>query len=465
MLFSSITFLYYFLPLTVVLYFALPRRFKNTVLLAASLVFYGWGEPGHVWLLVLSAVLGYVSGRLVGKYQKQRAGKIFFTASVIVSLSVLLYYKYADFFLENYNALSAADVPLLHPALPVGISFYTFQLISYTADVYRGEKEQKNIIQLAVYVTMFPQLVAGPVVRYSDIAAQLDGRKHSWQKAAAGIRRFVTGLAKKVLIADQLGELCSAYTGSDEKSVLFGWLYAIAFALQIYFDFSGYSDMAIGLCRVFGFHLPENFQYPFISASITEFWRRWHISLGRWFRDYVYIPLGGNRRGRGRQLLNILVVWTLTGFWHGAAWNFILWGLLFAVLLAAEKFWLLKKLEKSRIFSRIYTLFFVLLSFVVFSAENAGQAVRNLGGLFGAGGIPLVSDEAVYSLQSFGTVLLAGVIGATPAVHVLAEKLSESPKGGILIKSFAPFVFAALALVVTAYLVDGSFQPFLYFRF
>ena len=282
---------------------------------------------------------------------------------------------------------------------------------------------------------------------------------------AEGIRRFVTGLAKKVLLADQLGELCSAYTVSAEKSVLFCWLYALAFALQIYFDFSGYSDMAVGLCRVFGFHLPENFHYPFISASITEFWRRWHISLGRWFRDYVYIPLGGNRKGRGRQMLNMLVVWVLTGFWHGAAWNFILWGLRFAILLAAEKFWLLNKLEKSRVLSRVYTLFFVLLSFVIFSAENAGQALYNLGGLFGAGGIPFVSDEAVYSLQSFGIVLLAGITGATPAVRILAEKLSERPAGGRIIRGFEPFVFAALVIVITAYLVDGSFQPFLYFRF
>lgn len=465
MLFSSITFLYYFLPLTVFLYFIAPRRLKNPVLLLAGMVFYGWGEPKYIWLLACSIVSGYVSGLLVEKYREKRAGKIFCIISIAVSLSFLLYFKYVDFFLANFSAVTGMKLSLLRPALPVGISFYTFQLISYTVDVYRGAGAQRNMVRLAVYISLFPQLVAGPIVRYHDIEGQLKDREHSWHGAAEGIRRFVTGLAKKVLLADQLGELCSAYTVSAEKSVLFCWLYALAFALQIYFDFSGYSDMAVGLCRVFGFRLPENFHYPFISASITEFWRRWHISLGRWFRDYVYIPLGGNRKGRGRQMLNILVVWVLTGFWHGAAWNFILWGLLFAMLLAAEKFWLLNKLEKSLVLSRVYTLFFVLLSFVIFSAENAGQALYNLGGLFGAGGIPFVSDEAVYSLQSFGIVLLAGITGATPTVRILAEKLSERPAGGRIIRGFEPFVFAALVIVITAYLVDGSFQPFLYFRF
>ncbi len=465
MLFSSITFLYYFLPLTVAFYFLVPRRLKNVVLLFASLVFYGWGEPKYIRLLGLTVVLGYGFGLLVERYRNKRAGRILCITSVVVTLSFLVYFKYADFFLSNIHAVTGWNIALLRLTLPIGISFYTFQIISYTIDVYRGETAQRSLIDLAAYVTMFPQLIAGPIVRYSDIADQLSARQHSWHGAAEGIRRFVIGLAKKILLADQLGELCSVFRASDEKSVLFYWMYACAFTLQIYFDFSGYSDMAIGIGGVFGFRIPENFNYPYISKTITEFWRRWHISLGTWFRDYVYIPLGGNRKGRWRQLFNILVVWLLTGFWHGAAWNFILWGLLFAVLLTVEKLWLLRKLEKSRIVSRIYTLLFVLFGFVIFNAENVGQAVSDLGGMIGVGGLPLISDETLYNLRSFGIVLLAGGIGATPVVRNLAGKVSEHPAGDRILEFVEPVGLAVLMLVMTAYLVDGSFQAFLYFRF
>ena len=341
MLFSSVPFLYYFLPLVLAVYFLTPARFRNAVLLLASLIFYAWGEPKYVLLMLASILSGYGFGLLQERYRGQKGAKLVCGLSVAVSLSFLLYFKYADFFLENFNAATGLGVPLLRIALPIGISFYTFQIISYTVDVYRGEPAQKNLIHLAAYVAMFPQLIAGPIVRYSDIAQQLEHRSHSTALAAEGVRRFLIGLGKKILIANQLGELCSVFRASDEKSVLFYWLYAVAFALHIYFDFSGYSDMAIGLGKVFGFHFLENFNYPYISASITEFWRRWHMSLGTWFRDYVYIPLGGNRVGRARQLLNILVVWMLTGFWHGAAWNFVVWGLMFAVLLIMEKLWLL----------------------------------------------------------------------------------------------------------------------------
>ena len=361
--------------------------------------------------------------------------------------------------------MTGMNLSLLRLALPIGISFYTFQIISYTLDVYRGETAQKNIIHLAAYIAMFPQLIAGPIVRYCDIAGQLACREHSWHKVALGIRRFVIGLAKKILLANQLGELCSVFRASEEKSVLFYWLYAVAFALHIYFDFSGYSDMAIGLGKVFGFRFLENFNYPYISSSITEFWRRWHISLGTWFRDYVYIPLGGNRKGKRRQLLNILVVWMLTGFWHGAAWNFILWGLFFAVLLTLEKLWLLNILKRNRLLAHVYTLFFVLLSFVVFNAENMGQAFSDITGLFGGGGIPFISAEAVYCLKSFGIVLLAGGVGATPAVHDFIKRLSENTVGGKILNLVEPIGLALLMLVMTAYLVDGSFNPFLYFRF
>lgn len=465
MLFSSISFLYYFLPLTLAFYFSVPQKFKNAVLLLASLVFYGWGEPKYVLLMGFLVLQGYGFGLLLERYRGKRTGRICCMVSVVVSLSFLLYFKYADFFLGNFNRVTGLSLPLLRLALPVGISFYTFQIISYTVDVYRGEAAQRNPVRLAAYVVMFPQLVAGPIVRYSDLAGQLADRTHSFRGAAYGIRRFVIGLAKKILLANQLGELCGVFRASGEKSVLFHWMYAVAFTLQIYFDFSGYSDMAIGLGRIFGFRFLENFNYPYISASITEFWRRWHISLGTWFRDYVYIPLGGNRRGRGRQLVNILAVWMLTGLWHGAAWNFVLWGLFYAVLLTAEKLWLLEKLEKSRVLSRIYTLFFVMAGFVVFHARDLGQAYADLAGLVGGGGIPLVSAQALYCLRSFGIVLLAGGIGATPAVCGLGKKMAAYPAGKKVLDLVEPLALAALLLVMTAYLVDGSFNPFLYFRF
>ena len=435
------------------------------MLLLASLIFYAWGEPKYVLLMLASILSGYGFGLLQERYRGQKGAKLFCGLSVAVSLSFLLYFKYADFFLENFNAATGLGVPLLRIALPIGISFYTFQIISYTVDVYRGEPAQKNLIHLAAYVAMFPQLIAGPIVRYSDIAQQLEHRSHSTALAAEGVRRFLIGLGKKILIANQLGELCSVFRASDEKSVLFYWLYAVAFALHIYFDFSGYSDMAIGLGKVFGFHFLENFNYPYISASITEFWRRWHMSLGTWFRDYVYIPLGGNRVGRARQLLNILVVWMLTGFWHGAAWNFVVWGLMFAVLLIMEKLWLLKPLSKCRPLAHLYVVFFVVISFVIFNAENMGQALSDIGGLFGAGGIPLVSAEAVYCLRSFALVLILAVLGATPLLRNGLVRLSQYPTAGKVLNALEPFTLFVLLLVMTGYLVDGSFNPFLYFRF
>ena len=465
MLFSSIPFLYYFLPLVLAVYFLTPARFRNAVLLLASLIFYAWGEPKYVLLMLASILSGYGFGLLQERYRGQKGAKLVCGLSVAVSLSFLLYFKYADFFLENFNAATGLGVPLLRIALPIGISFYTFQIISYTVDVYRGEPAQKNLIHLAAYVAMFPQLIAGPIVRYSDIAQQLEHRSHSTALAAEGVRRFLIGLGKKILIANQLGELCSVFRASDEKSVLFYWLYAVAFALHIYFDFSGYSDMAIGLGKVFGFHFLENFNYPYISASITEFWRRWHMSLGTWFRDYVYIPLGGNRVGRARQLLNILVVWMLTGFWHGAAWNFVVWGLMFAVLLIMEKLWLLKPLSKCRPLAHLYVVFFVVISFVIFNAENMGQAISDIGGLFGAGGIPLVSAEAVYCLRSFALVLILAVLGATPLLRNGLVRLSQYPTAGKVLNALEPFTLFVLLLVMTGYLVDGSFNPFLYFRF
>lgn len=465
MLFSSITFLYYFFPLTIALYFMVPKQLKNVVLLLSSLVFYGWGEPKYVMLMGLSIIFSYGLGLLIEKFRDKKAGIYLCTGSVFISLLFLFYFKYMDFFLENFNAVSGFELSPLGIVLPIGISFYTFQLISYTVDVYRGEAAQKNIIHLAVYIAMFPQLIAGPIVRYSHISGQIKNRHHSIEMAAEGIRRFMIGLSKKVLIANQLGELCNIFRNAEGKSVLFYWIYAIAFALHIYFDFSGYSDMAIGLGRIFGFSFLENFNYPYISASITEFWRRWHISLGSWFRDYVYIPLGGNRVKKGRWFFNIFLVWMLTGFWHGAAWNFVLWGLLFAILLILEKLWLLKVLEKSKVFSHIYTLFFVILGFVIFNGADLGQAFSDIGGLFGAGGIPFVSKEALYYLKSFGIILLMGAVGASPLARNLIVCISNKRVGEKIINMAEPIVLAVLFLVITAYLVDGSFNPFLYFRF
>ncbi|MDE6166878.1 MAG: MBOAT family protein, partial [Acetatifactor sp.] len=427
MIFSSVTFLYYFLPLTAAVYFLAPKRLRNSVLLLGSLIFYAWGEPKYVFLMGISILLCYILGLLTEKYREKKAGRLFCLLSILISLSFLIYFKYTDFFLENFNAATGLDIPLLRITLPIGISFYTFQIISYTVDVYRGGPAQKNLIDLAAYISMFPQLIAGPIVRYSDLADQLKKRPHSWGMAAEGIRRFMIGLGKKVLLANQMGELCAAFQASGEKSVLFYWIYSVALCLQIYFDFSGYSDMALGLGRVFGFRFPENFNYPYVSASITEFWRRWHMSLGAWFRDYVYIPLGGNRMGRMRHLFNILVVWMLTGFWHGAAWNFIVWGLLFALLLILEKLWLLKLLPKSKILSHGYVLFIVLVSFVIFNGPSLGEACTNIAGMFGAGEIPFVSKETLYCLKSFSILLAAGVIGATPLPRHLAEALSKRP--------------------------------------
>ncbi len=407
MLFSSIPFLYYFLPPVLALYFLVPAGWRNGVLLLASLLFYGWGEPRYLLLMLLSVLAGWLFGLLMEKYRGRAAAKALCGISVAVSLCFLLYFKYTDFFLESFNALTGQSLPLLRIALPIGISFYTFQIISYTVDVYRGEPAQRSFIRLAAYISMFPQLIAGPIVRYSTIAAQLEKRSLSSAACAEGIRRFLLGLAKKILLANQLGEFCASFRASDEKSVLFYWLYALAFALQIYFDFSGYSDMAIGLGRLLGFSFLENFNYPYISSSITEFWRRWHISLGTWFRDYVYIPLGGNRKGRARQLFNIFIVWSLTGFWHGAAWNFVVWGLLFALLLILEKSWLLPHLGRHRLLSHGYVIFFVIISFVIFNAQDMGQALSDLAGLATATWLSALAGSWAFPFWKISTTLIS----------------------------------------------------------
>lgn len=465
MLFSGIPFLYYFLPVVLILYFIAPKKLKNTVLLLSSLVFYGWGEPKYVILMVASIIIGYVSGLLIEAKNNKKAKKVILFISVFINLGFLAYFKYADFFIENFNAATGLGVPLLRIALPIGISFYTFQILSYSIDVYRGIPAQKNIINLAAYITMFPQLIAGPIVRYTDISAELAERKHTLEGFATGMRRFILGLSKKVLIANILGELCDTFRASDDKAVLYYWLYAVAFALHVYFDFSGYSDMAIGLGKIFGFKFCENFNYPFIAKSATEFWRRWHMSLGTWFRDYVYIPMGGNRVSLPRWFFNIFTVWMLTGFWHGAAWTFIIWGLYFAIFLCIEKLFLLKLLEKTKVLNRIYILLIITTSFVIFNATDMGEAFQYIKCMFGFGNVPLVSAEYLYYLKSYAVPMVIALVGATPVVKNAVKKLLENKPIKAVMNVAEPVTLVVLFVVVTAFLVDGSFNPFLYFRF
>jgi len=460
MLFSSIPFLYYFLPAVLVLYFLVPWKLKNAVLLVSSLFFYGWGEPKYLLLMALTIGAFYGCGLAIEKAPSRTGKKLWLTVSVAVGIALLTVFKYADFFIQSLGAVTGLSLPLLRLALPIGISFYTFQCMSYAVDVYRGNvPAQKNLITFGAYVALFPQLIAGPIVRYVDVARELENRTTTFEDAACGARRFLVGLSKKILIANQLGLLTEIFRASGEKSILFYWMYAVAFMLHIYFDFSGYSDMAIGLGRIFGFHFIENFNYPYLSKSVTEFWRRWHMSLGSWFRDYVYIPMGGNRVSKSRWIFNILTVWMLTGLWHGASWNFVLWGLMFAVLLLLEK--LVFPVGKLPVIAqRIYVLFVVMVSFVLFNAADLAQAAGDIGGLFGAGGVPLVTEESVYYLRSYAGIFLAGIIGATPAVKTLAGRIPER-----IAAVLEPLVLMVLLLVCTGYLVDGSFNPFLYFRF
>ena len=457
MLFSSIPFLYYFLPGVLILYFLVPRGLRNGLLLLASLLFYAWGEPRYVLLMIAAILLFYGYGIAI---EKGKHKKLWLILSVLTGAAMLAVFKYADFALENWNRLTGMGIPLLKLALPIGISFYTFQCVSYTVDVYRRDTAaQRNLIHFGTYVALFPQLIAGPIVRYVDVAQALEKREVSWTETADGMFGFLVGLGKKVLLSNAFGELTELFRSSGDQSVLFYWLYAVAFTLHIYFDFSGYSDMAIGLGRILGFQFPKNFDYPYVSKSVTEFWRRWHMTLGGWFRDYVYIPLGGNRVGKARWVLNILTVWMLTGLWHGANWNFVIWGLLFAVLLMAEKWLPFSKLPN--LLRHGYVLLTVILSFVIFNAATLAQAGWDIAGMFGGMGVPLVSTEALYYLRSYGALFIFGIVGATPLVRNFAERLEAMGFGTLL----RPVIAIALLLVCTAYLVDGSFNPFLYFRF
>lgn len=472
MVFSSLLFLFRFFPVVLVLYFLSPKKYRNAVLFFSSLIFYAWGEPVYVCLMLFSTLVDYTHGRMVHTFKQKgqmKYAKLVVASAMIVNLSLLGFFKYSDFLIGNINGILGMDIPLLNLALPIGISFYTFQTMSYTVDIYRGKAEvQKNIISFGAYVALFPQLIAGPIVQYNTIAKQLNKREESWDRFSYGIMRFMAGLGKKVLFANNIGLLWTQISAGNvsELPVITAWLGIIAFSFQIYFDFSGYSDMAIGLGHMFGFRFLENFNYPYQSKSITEFWRRWHISLSSWFRDYVYIPLGGNRHGLVKQIRNIGIVWLLTGFWHGASWNFVLWGVYFGVLLIAEKLFLLKLLEKSpAIISRIYTLGLVLISWVIFAFDNLDTGIMYLKTMFGINGTELFNTETIYFLYNNAIILIVLIFGCTEIPKVLYARLKEKFHSEVLWTT-AKNVFVALVLIISvAYLVDASYNPFLYFRF
>ncbi len=466
MVFSGLPFIYFFLPAALLLGVLLPVKWRNLALLVLSLFFYAFGEPRFLPLLMLAAVSSWAFGLLAEKMRGHRLYRLPLILNCIISLGLLAYFKYADFVLGTLRSLGA-NVSLLHIALPIGISFYTFQAMSYVVDVTRGDvPAERSLIDFAAYLTFFPQLIAGPIVRYSDVCDQMKVKNISAELFSSGAVRFCVGLGKKVIIANVLAECTGDFAAAEEQSVLFYWLYALCNALNIYFDFSGYSDMAIGLGRIFGFEFPENFRYPFISLSAAEFWRRWHITLGTWFRDYVYIPLGGSRCSVPKQIRNLLVVWALTGLWHGAAWNYVLWGAYFGALLIMERLFLARLLNRApRVIAHIYVLFAVIFSFLIFSSASPSDAVHQLCGMLGLNGVPLWNAESLYALKGCGVILLCAIIGAMPTVPKLVSLLNTKKWGACICDISRPIISAVLLLVSTAFLVAGSFNPFLYWQF
>ena len=468
MVFSSVVFLFVFLPLVLLLYYIAPKAVRNGILLLASLLFYAWGEPIYVLLMLASTIVAYIAGRGIGKFQDNRKkAKLVLILAICFHVGCLVFFKYTDFFIHNLNGLLLTNIPGLHLALPIGISFYTFQILSYLIDVYNGKVAvQKSWLKLATYVALFPQLIAGPIVRYETVEEDLTSRKVSIDKFAYGTKRFIVGLGKKVLIANTVGELYEVVHGleANAQSVVLLWMAAFAYTIQIYYDFSGYSDMAIGLGHMFGFRFLENFNYPYISTSITDFWRRWHISLSSWFRDYIYIPLGGNRGGKFKWYRNIFVVWLLTGFWHGAEWTFVLWGLYFGVLLVVEKNFLLGKIGNlPKALQHIYTMLLVVISWTIFAAKDLADLGTTIKGMFGFGGLAFANANTGYYISSYGLLFIIAVIGATPLVKNCYRKWLK--KNSILNLLIDAALLFGLLLVCIAYLVSASFNPFLYFRF
>ncbi|RHR10981.1 MBOAT family protein [Pseudoflavonifractor sp. AF19-9AC] len=467
MVFSTPIFLFCFLVLTLLVYYLVPRGLRNVVLLCSSLFFYFWGERIFVLIMLLSTAIDYTHGLLVERCQKNgndKGARWAVASSVIFNLALLFFFKYWDFIASSLQAVGLTFMPVLNTHLPIGISFYTFQTMSYTIDVYRGDaRAQRNIINFGTFVTLFPQLIAGPIIKYKDLGDQIDSRTYSSERFASGVQIFMVGLGKKLLIANNVGMLWDTYKAMapGDLTVAGAWLGVLAFTFQIYFDFSGYSDMAVGLGRMLGFEFLPNFNYPYISKSITEFWRRWHISLSTWFKEYLYIPLGGNRCSKSRWMFNLLVVWAATGIWHGASWNYLIWGLYFFVLLMIEKFFLLNLLKKApALVGHVYTLFFVLVSWAIFGLENFTQLTAYLKVMFGLGGVPLINGELGYYLSSYLPILCVAALASTPL------GVSLYRRGSVRVQQVVCTVLVVAGLVVcTAYLVDGTYNPFLYFRF
>lgn len=466
MVFSSTIFLCVYLPLVLLGYYICPKKGRNLFLLIASLVFYAWGEPKYVFLMIFSILVNYIFGRLMDKHRENKKRlKLMLVLSVVIDIGLLSVFKYTDFIITNVNAIFGANFDLLNIALPIGISFYTFQAMSYTIDVYRNDvRVQKNLIDFGMYITMFPQLIAGPIVRYADVQDQLADRSVTTADFSEGIMRFVVGLGKKVLLANQMGAVWSdIYALGGDVSALMAWTGAIAYTFQIYFDFSGYSDMAIGLGRMFGFKFPENFRYPYQSVSITDFWRRWHITLSTWFKEYLYIPLGGNRRGLARQALNLLIVWSLTGFWHGAGWNFVMWGLYYFVILFIEKLFLLKALDKlPKFFRHVYALLLIIIGWVIFASDDVSVLLPYLGSMFGANGA--IGGMDVYTLLTKAVLLIICCIASTelPKKLFLSAAGAMNEKAAFTLKSVLMIALLALSMIL---LIGDSYNPFLYFRF
>lgn len=471
MVFSSLLFLFRFLPVMLILYFVVPGKYRNGVLFVGSLVFYSWGEPVYIVLLLFSTVVDFMHGKWVAHFKDKgsmAAARMVVASSACINLALLGFFKYADFMIGTINTVAGSQIPLMNLALPIGISFYTFQTMSYTIDVYRGDaKVQNNIISFGAYVSMFPQLIAGPIVRYSTIEAELNNRRESLAQFSDGVRIFITGLGKKVLIANQIGTVWSEISGivPAERSTVMVWLGIFAFGMQIYFDFSGYSDMAVGLGLLFGFHFPENFHYPYESKSITEFWRRWHISLGTWFKEYVYFPLGGSKKGRWMQVRNILIVWFLTGIWHGAGFNFLLWGLYFGCLLLVEKLFLQKYLNKlPAALQSFYALLLVFLGWVLFAFEDMGQGLVYLRQMFGGvwqTDVVFLNDRTLYLLYANLVLIVVAIIGSTSLPTRIVKRYVGSKEQSVL----EPVFVIGVLLVSVAFLVNAGYNPFLYFRF
>ncbi|MBQ8534703.1 MAG: MBOAT family protein [Bacilli bacterium] len=459
MVFSSVMFLFYFLPILLLVYFICPVKYRNFVLLFFSLLFYFIGEPINIIFLLLSCFINYYGSVLINKNKSKKTKKFIFIGIIIYNIIQLLFFKYINFFISNLNYIPFVDIPLLNILMPIGISFYTFQAISYVCDVYSGKvKPAKTIFTYMTYLTLFPQLIAGPIVRYETIEDDLKDRSIKFDNVSTGLKLFIIGLSKKVLLANVLGELINKFV---VETVVSSWMRPILYTLQIYFDFSGYSDMAIGLGLVFGFHFLKNFNYPLIAKSITDFWRRWHMSLSSFFRDYVYIPLGGNRVSKPKWIRNILVVWFLTGFWHGASWNFILWGVYFGIILLIEKFLIGKYLEKTKVFKHIYTLIIVIISFLIFSTDNINNVFISLGNMFFLNDLEFINSETIYYLKDYFMILIISIISCTPLFKNIYIKYKDNK----IISFIEPIVLIGLFILCVAFIIDASFNPFLYFRF